>query len=74
MTVECCDGQSKISPTTSPDWEVDNNSWVLSTLPTSGGSSRLKNKSRQLLSRVKLNLQIGVTVKQLKYVADSSVQ
>ena len=29
---------------------------------------------RQLLSRVKLNLQIGVTVKQLKYVADSSVQ
>ena len=45
----------------------------LGTLPTSGGSSRLKNKSRQLLSRVKLNLQIGVTVKQLKYVADSSV-
>ena len=41
------------------------------TLPTTGGSPRLKNKSRQLLSRVNLSLQIGATVKQLKYVADS---
>ena len=29
MTVGWLDSENKISPTTSPDWEVDNDSWVI---------------------------------------------
>ena len=35
MTVGSLDGQGKISEPTSPHWEVDNDSWVITTSPDS---------------------------------------